>query len=171
MLEWECALKHPEQGAAEGAPFIESHIIRVTEHAFDDFAGGATDAKANKKALGLAELEIADHGTQRALARGASASGMVGGGQGAFIGAVHRIASRLDDQYELVAGALSSEPERARASGLELGLRDRPCLRQLRGDGAPEARRKDGIEVGRDRHAEPHAFPRRQGVPASAAST
>jgi sugar phosphate isomerase/epimerase len=53
VLEWECALKHPEQGAAEGAPFIESHIIRVTEHAFDDFAGGATDAKANKKALGL----------------------------------------------------------------------------------------------------------------------
>jgi len=53
VLEWECALKHPEQGAAEGAPFIESHIIRVTEHAFDDFAGGATDVKANKKALGL----------------------------------------------------------------------------------------------------------------------
>ena len=53
VLEWECALKHPEQGAAEGAPFIESHIIRVTEHAFDDFAGGATDVKANKKALGI----------------------------------------------------------------------------------------------------------------------
>jgi sugar phosphate isomerase/epimerase len=53
VLEWECALKHPEQGAAEGAPFIQSHIIRVTEHAFDDFAGGATDTKANKKALGL----------------------------------------------------------------------------------------------------------------------
>ena len=50
--------------------------------------------------------------------------GMVGGGQGAFIGAVHRIASRLDDQYELVAGALSSEPGRAKASGLELGLRE-----------------------------------------------
>lgn len=39
--------------------------------------------------------------------------GMVGGGEGAFIGAVHRIAARMDDQFELVAGALSSEPERA----------------------------------------------------------
>jgi sugar phosphate isomerase/epimerase len=54
VLEWECALKHPEQGAAEGAPFIAAHIINVTEHAFDDFAGGALDVKANKKALGIA---------------------------------------------------------------------------------------------------------------------
>src|SRR3954463_15386549 len=53
VLEWECALKHPAQGAAEGAPFIESHIIQVTEHAFDDFAGGAIDVKANRKALGI----------------------------------------------------------------------------------------------------------------------
>ena len=43
--------------------------------------------------------------------------GMVGGGQGAFIGAVHRIAARLDDRFELVAGALSSDPQRAQASG------------------------------------------------------
>jgi predicted dehydrogenase len=49
---------------------------------------------------------------------------MVGGGQGAFIGAVHRKAMALDDQFELVAGALSSTPERARASGRELGLAD-----------------------------------------------
>ena len=48
--------------------------------------------------------------------------GMVGGGQGAFIGAVHRIAARLDDRYELVAGALSSDPERARASAVELRI-------------------------------------------------
>jgi len=48
--------------------------------------------------------------------------GMVGGGQGAFIGAVHRIAARLDDQYILVAGALSSDPQRAKASALELGI-------------------------------------------------
>nr|HMQ57852.1 gfo/Idh/MocA family oxidoreductase [Rhizobiaceae bacterium] len=47
--------------------------------------------------------------------------GMVGGGQGAFIGAVHRMAARLDGNYSLVAGALSSDPERARASGGELG--------------------------------------------------
>ena len=50
--------------------------------------------------------------------------GMVGGGQGAFIGAVHRTAARLDGQYELVAGALSSTPEKALASGRDLGLPD-----------------------------------------------
>lgn len=50
--------------------------------------------------------------------------GMVGGGQGAFIGAVHRMAARLDGHYELCAGALSSDPERARASGREIGLAD-----------------------------------------------
>ena len=48
--------------------------------------------------------------------------GMVGGGEGAFIGAVHRIAARLDDHYELVAGALSSESERSRRSGAALGM-------------------------------------------------
>jgi sugar phosphate isomerase/epimerase len=53
VLEWECCLKHPEQGAAEGAPFIQDHIIRVTEKAFDDFAGGSTDKERNRKILGL----------------------------------------------------------------------------------------------------------------------
>ncbi|SER03624.1 Sugar phosphate isomerase/epimerase [Faunimonas pinastri] len=53
VLEWECALKHPEDGAAEGAPFIDAHIIRVTEHAFDDFAAGGTDEAANKRMLGI----------------------------------------------------------------------------------------------------------------------
>jgi sugar phosphate isomerase/epimerase len=53
VLEWECCLKHPEEGAREGAPFIESHIIRVTEKAFDDFAGGATDRKKTRRMLGL----------------------------------------------------------------------------------------------------------------------
>jgi sugar phosphate isomerase/epimerase len=53
VLEWECAIKHPEQGAAEGAPFIQNHIIRVTERAFDDFAATGKDAKFNKKVLGI----------------------------------------------------------------------------------------------------------------------
>ena len=53
VLEWECCLKHPEQGAAEGAPFIRKHIIRVTEHAFDDFVGGGADAARNRRILGL----------------------------------------------------------------------------------------------------------------------
>jgi sugar phosphate isomerase/epimerase len=54
VLEWECALKHPEQGAAEGAPFIDRHIIRVTEHAFDDFAAGGADRELNKRIMGIA---------------------------------------------------------------------------------------------------------------------
>ena len=53
VLEWECCLKHPEDGAAEGAPFIRDHIIRVTERAFDDFADAGTDAEANRKMLGI----------------------------------------------------------------------------------------------------------------------
>ena len=56
--------------------------------------------------------------------RRANPHGMVGGGQGAFIGAVHRIAARMDDQYELVAGALSSDPEARQGVGQELGLAD-----------------------------------------------
>jgi sugar phosphate isomerase/epimerase len=53
VLEWECALKHPEDGAREGAEFIRSHIIRVTDKAFDDFATGGTDEAANRRMLGL----------------------------------------------------------------------------------------------------------------------
>jgi len=53
VLEWECCIKHPEQGAAEGAPFIKQNIIRVTERAFDDFAQTVTDQKLNRSILGL----------------------------------------------------------------------------------------------------------------------
>ena len=54
VLEWECCLKHPEQGAEEGARFIRDHIIRVTDKAFDDFAGSAGDAERNARLLGIA---------------------------------------------------------------------------------------------------------------------
>lgn len=71
--------------------------------------------------------------------------GMVGGGNDAFIGAVHRIASRIDDKYELVAGALSSTAEKARASGEALGL---PRIYEdFKKMAAREARRKNGIEA------------------------
>ncbi|TYZ06647.1 sugar phosphate isomerase/epimerase [Hymenobacter lutimineralis] len=53
VLEWECALKHPEDGAREGAPFIQNHIIRVTDKAFDDFAASGIDAARNNSLLGL----------------------------------------------------------------------------------------------------------------------
>ncbi len=53
VVEWECALKHPEDGAREGAQFVRDHIIRVTPHAFDDFAASSIDRAAIDKALGL----------------------------------------------------------------------------------------------------------------------
>ncbi|QDL94519.1 sugar phosphate isomerase/epimerase (plasmid) [Paroceanicella profunda] len=53
VVEWECCLKHPEDGAREGAAFVNNHIIRVTERAFDDFAGGGADRAANRRMLGL----------------------------------------------------------------------------------------------------------------------
>jgi sugar phosphate isomerase/epimerase len=53
VLEWECCLKSPEQGAAEGAPFIARHMIQKSQVAFDDFAGSRTDVARNRKILGL----------------------------------------------------------------------------------------------------------------------
>jgi predicted dehydrogenase len=73
--------------------------------------------------------------------------GMVGGGKDAFIGAVHRIAARIDDQFELVAGALSATPEKARASGRALGLAEERTYDDFREMAKREARRKNGIEA------------------------
>ena len=73
--------------------------------------------------------------------------GMVGGGQGAFIGAVHRIAARMDDRYELVAGALSSEPDRANASATELGIAPERSYASFLDMAKAEAAREDGIEA------------------------
>ena len=71
--------------------------------------------------------------------------GMVGGGRGAFIGAVHRIAARIDDQYELVAGAFSADPDKAAASAADLGVaRSYGSYAEM---AAREARRRDGIEA------------------------
>ena len=53
VMEWECCIKHPEDGAREGAKFISDHIIRVTEKAFDDFAGRGSDDDFNRKILGI----------------------------------------------------------------------------------------------------------------------
>ena len=71
--------------------------------------------------------------------------GMVGGGNDAFIGGVHRIAARIDDKYELVAGALSSTPEKSLASGEAIGLKR--VYEDFKKMAAREARRKDGIEA------------------------
>ena len=73
--------------------------------------------------------------------------GMVGGGKDAFIGAVHRIAARIDGDYDLVAGALSSTPERARESGAALGLDPARSYDDFKSMAIREARIKDGIEA------------------------
>jgi predicted dehydrogenase len=73
--------------------------------------------------------------------------GMVGGGRDAFIGAVHRIASRIDDQYELVAGCFSANPEKSMASGADLGVAPGRTYASFAEMAAREARRKDGIEA------------------------
>lgn len=73
--------------------------------------------------------------------------GMVGGGKDAFIGAVHRIASRIDGAYELVAGALSSTPEKALESGRALGLKEDRIYGSFADMAKREARLKDGIEA------------------------
>ena len=73
--------------------------------------------------------------------------GMVGGGRDAFIGAVHRIAARIDDQYELVAGCFSSNAEKSMASGADLGVDPKRTYASFAEMAAREARRKDGIEA------------------------
>ncbi len=72
---------------------------------------------------------------------------MVGGGRGAFIGGVHRIAARIDGQWDLVAGALSSDPERAKASGAELGLDPDRSYGSFDEMARAEAAREDGIDA------------------------
>jgi predicted dehydrogenase len=73
--------------------------------------------------------------------------GMVGGGEGAFIGAVHRLAARMDDHYELVAGALSATPEKARRSGAALGLPADRIYDDFAAMAKAESKRPDGIEA------------------------
>ncbi len=73
--------------------------------------------------------------------------GLVGGGQGSFIGSAHRAAARLDDGYELVAGALSSDPQRALASGLEMRIAPERCYADYRDMAVREAQRPDGIDA------------------------
>jgi predicted dehydrogenase len=73
--------------------------------------------------------------------------GMVGGGRDAFIGAVHRIAARIDDQYELVAGCFSANPEKSAASGADLGVDPKRSYASFADMATREARRRDGIEA------------------------
>ncbi len=90
-------------------------------------------------------MAIESFGTERAARK--LRLGMVGGGRGAFIGAVHRMAARLDDKWEIVAGALSADPENAVASGADLGLADDRVYRSWEHMAEAEAARADGIDA------------------------
>ena len=84
--------------------------------------------------------------------------GMVGGGRDAFIGGVHRIASRIDDRYELVAGAFSSTPEKSRDSAADLGVAADRAYGDYVEMAKREARLKNGIEAVGDRDGQPYAL-------------
>ena len=173
MLEWECCVKSPEQGAAEGAPFIARHIIEAT-------AGRLRRFRRRQDATRRRNRRIAGPGLTRSTGRNASWNrwkrklrmGMVGGGEGAFIGAVHRIAATLDQQVELVAGCFSRDRGEHRRTGRAAVPRSGALLPELRGDG------RDGEGLPPDtadrlrqhRHAEPHALPDRQDVSRSRVS-
>src|SRR5438874_12961718 len=90
---------------------------------------------------------MAIEGRSDASAGGRIRLGMVGGGQGAFIGAVHRLAARMDDQYVFVAGALSARPKRAPGPGKELGPPRGRTPTAFHGMAAGQSRRDDGIEA------------------------
>jgi predicted dehydrogenase len=90
----------------------------------------------------VSESAQAKGGTKRRLRLG-----MVGGGQGAFIGAVHRIAARLDDRYELVAGCFASTAEKSKASGLEIGVDPTRTYGSFAEMAKAEAERADAIDV------------------------
>ncbi|MGA2794267.1 MAG: Gfo/Idh/MocA family oxidoreductase [Roseiarcus sp.] len=90
---------------------------------------------------------MAIEGRSDARSGGRIRLGMVGGGEGAFIGAVHRLAARMDGHYELVAGALSSTPEKARRSGAALGLPADRIYDDFEAMAKAESKRPDGIEA------------------------
>jgi len=85
---------------------------------------------------------LASDGTKRRLRLG-----MVGGGPGAFIGAVHRIAARMDDRFGLVAGALSSDPAKSKAAALELHIAPERAYGSFAEMAAGEAKRPDRIDA------------------------
>ncbi len=128
VLEWECCLKHPEDGAAEGAPFIASHIIRVTEKAFDDFAGGATDRKTDPQDAGPSlrqAIEGEQHGFRIEVLQGNRPHPSRHGRRRA--GRLHRRRAPHRRPHRRATTNSSPAPcpptrERAKASAAELGL-------------------------------------------------
>jgi predicted dehydrogenase len=102
---------------------------------------GTADTERNEKGIMTAN-PVASDGKNRRLRLG-----MVGGGPGAFIGAVHRIAARMDDRFELVAGALSSDPAKSKAAALELHIAPERAYGSFTEMAAAEAKRPDCIDA------------------------
>jgi len=128
VLEWECCIKHPEDGAREGAKFIADHIIHVTEQAFDDSPARAPTspriAACSHPMTMVQPLRL----------------GMVGGGRGAFIGGVHRCAPH--GRATRASSRAPSRPIRsAPKSRVPSSPRAGPHLHEFFRDGAAEAKR------------------------------
>ena len=135
VLEWECCIEAARGGAREGAPFIARHIIRAADHAFDDFAGARRRPGAQPRSW--ADLTRDGGPTER---NAVSRLGMVGGGPAPSSARCTGSRRGSTIAYELVAGALSSDPQRAPPAAPG-GIARRPQLCRLTRDGARAERR------------------------------
>src|SRR4029077_10971969 len=123
-----------------GYRFELTAATRRRQSQFESNRARASDRAREDRSMAIEGRSDANKGGRIRL-------GMVGGGEGAFIGAVHRIASRIDDHYELVAGALSAAPDKARRSGQALGLAADRIYDDYASMAKAEAKRADGIEA------------------------
>ena len=152
VVEWECCLKHPEDGAREGAEFVRDHIIRVTERAFDDFADGGTDERGEPQDAG-------DHDD------GTGSNGLADGGWRQR--RLHRrrcTASRRASTSVRTGGrgAVVDAGEVAGVRGRRLGLDPDRAYDDYRAMAKREARLKNGIEAVAIVTPEPRALRRRR---------
>jgi sugar phosphate isomerase/epimerase len=148
VVEWECCLKHPEDGAREGAQFVADHIIRVTER-----PSTTSPARHRRRRQPPHARHFLKDGRQTWLSRIPEQRSPPHPPRHGRRRArrlhrrVHRIASRIDDRYELVAGAFSSTPEKSKASAADLGVAPDRAYGDFVEMAKREARLKNGIEA------------------------
>ena len=165
VLEWECCLKHPEDGAREGRdvhrrphhPRGRSCVRRLRRRR-------RRPRRRTRRCSASAERRrtMTIEGSSSAAAPRRIRLGMVGGGQGAFIGGVHRMAARIDDRYELVAGALSSDAGAGRGERGRAAPRAAAELRRLCRHGSTRGGTRGRHRRRRHRHAQPSAWAHRE---------
>ncbi len=168
------ALKHPEDGAREGAEFIRQHIIRVTEKAFDDFAGGTgIDLAGNKKMLGIAEGEgtMVEGRSDAAAARQDPATAWSAAGRAPSSAPCTASRRAWTTSTSWSPARCRPTPKRALARPPALGLAPDRCYGSLRGDGRGGGQARRRHRGGRDRHAEQHARADRRRPSSRPAST